>query len=127
MKNERQLYWSPGLKALLGVKDEQPETEVMDTETVSEFERLLLKLSAVPWGKIVSRELRAQLWMKAYETEGNVDAIKAWLKQEAGLDLDEMIRINLEQLVTRPPIEHVIQPAAPVATEQLDALLETTW
>lgn len=127
MKNERQLYWSPGLKHLLGVQDEQPDMEVLDPETLSEYEQLLLRLFAAPWWHIVRRELRAQLWLKAYEFEGDVTRLKAWLKQEAGLDLDNLGHVDLAELNDQPPARAERVTPAPVETDQLNAMLESSW
>lgn len=78
LKGERQLWWSQGLRSLLGLEKEQTDEEVA-AEQVDDGAILLAQLNSDDWEAILKNDARAELLQVA--SSGDVEQVYTFLER----------------------------------------------
>lgn len=95
MKGARQLYWSPGLKDLVGIKDKSDE-EIAEEE--SDNADLLANLTPEQWDEVKKHKAQAII-LDLAENEGS-KGIYAWFKKEKVFN---RIHHRMDQFIQKNP------------------------
>jgi hypothetical protein len=129
MKGKAHLFWSPGLKAKLGLRSLPIDSPVIE-QRLSPVLRTLVELTRDEWEIILDKHLK--LMLRQIGDGGDVNEVKKFLRERAGIDVDNRQTFTLAvadasdpdcgDIKLKPKIE-----LPPAMTEQLAAMLETSW